>query len=149
LSKSSKRWKTGYLRLADATCSSWEALLCLIYVGQACKSFLVKEALNASNRGKYNEVLSEKNGRPFLFFVPMRTPTGRLRRSKTGAGRLATIDFLEEWLIATALRKNPNLMNNRKTRFLRSVHVTGVFNAKHGEATKAAQLLRKGLGLQA
>jgi hypothetical protein len=52
---------------------------------------------------------------------------------------------LERWLIATAIEKNPDLINNKETRFLRNIHVTGLFNAGKGEATVDSQKLRKAL----
>jgi hypothetical protein len=113
------------------------------YVGQACKRRLAAEAMNTSNLGKYNEILGDrKRGRPELFFLPMRTPGGKFRRRKTGDGRLAALDFLERWLIAIALERNPALRNNRETRFLRKIRVPGVFNAKQGDATKPSRALR-------
>lgn len=112
------------------------------YVGQACRRSLLAEATNASNLGKYNEILgARKRGRPVLFLLPMRTPSGRFRRRKSGDGRIAALDFFERWLIATALEKNPLLANNRETRFLRKIHAIGIFNAKRGEITSDAKNL--------
>jgi hypothetical protein len=112
------------------------------YIGQACKRALLAEAMNASNLNKYNEVLgSRKRGKPVLFLLPMRTPRGKFRKRKTGNGRIGALDFLERWLIAHALERNPKLKNNRETRFLKKIHVTGIFNAKKGESTKDAQYL--------
>jgi hypothetical protein len=112
------------------------------YVGQACRRPLLEEATNASNLTKYNEILGKKKrGKPVLFFLPMKTPGGKFRRRKSGSGKLPALDFLERWLISMALERNASLANNRETRFLRKIHVTGVFNAKRGETTKAAQAL--------
>ncbi len=113
------------------------------YVGQACKWSMLREALNPSNREKYNKACSESKGMPVIFFLPMRTPKGRYR--KKGSSGLASIDFLERWLIAKAIDKNPDLINNKETRFLRNINVVGIFNAKRGEATSASQQLRKAL----
>ena len=110
------------------------------YVGQACKSPLAREALNPDNRGKYNDILDSK-GTPLLFVIPERTPSGRLRKRRTQPA--ATLDFLEEWLIAAAIARNPNLINSKKTRFLRELHVVGIFNSRHGESTAASQSLSK------
>jgi hypothetical protein len=114
------------------------------YVGQACKQSVLNEALNPSNREKYNKACSESNGTPVLCVVPMRSPNGRYR--KQGGGGLA-ISFLERWLIAAAIEKNSSLINNRETKFLRRIKVSGIFNADRGAATKAAKLLRQTLGL--
>src|SRR5687767_3022320 len=40
------------------------------YVGQACVSALGSEALNATNRERYNQVLDAK-GSPVMYFLPM------------------------------------------------------------------------------
>jgi hypothetical protein len=115
------------------------------YVGQACKSSMINESLNASNREKYNKALGERRGTPVLFLLPMRTPQGKLRKKpKAGAG-IAALDFLESWLIAQAIEKNISLINNKRTYFLRNIHVVGFFNPTKGESTKASQALTKAL----
>jgi hypothetical protein len=65
------------------------------YVGQACKRSILAEALNPSNREKYNKVLGDRQGTPVLFFIPLRTPTGKFRKKSQAGGRLAHVDFLE------------------------------------------------------
>ena len=115
------------------------------YVGQSCKRGLVVEALDPANRAKYNEVLSERKGTPVLFLIPMRTPGGKFRKPKKADGTLSAVDFLERYLIYMAIEKNSDLMNTHETRFMRDLHVTGIFNAEKGEGTKASQLLRKTL----
>lgn len=114
------------------------------YVGQACKRPLADEALNASNREKYNKVLDAK-GSPVIFFLPLRTPQGKLRKRPRGKGRILALDFLERWLIAAALERNVKLANNKETHFLRNIHVTGIFNARKGGATKDSQALSRAL----
>jgi hypothetical protein len=113
------------------------------YIGQACKSSIAAESLNPSNREKYNKVLSESKGTPVLFTLPLRTPTGKFRKRSQVNGGLAELDFLEGWLIANAIEKNAALINNKRTKFLRQIHVAGFFNAKKGESTSASQQLRK------
>jgi hypothetical protein len=115
------------------------------YVGQACKSSITMEALNPSNREKYNKVLSESKGTPVLFLIPLQTPTGKFRKKSQVNRGLAALDFLEDWLIAHAIEKNPALINNKQTKFLRQIHVAGFFNAKKGESTYASQQLSKTL----
>ena len=114
------------------------------YVGQACKQPLAAEALNPTNREKYNTVL-DAQGSPVLFFLPLRTPTGKLRKRPKGKGRIRALDFLEKWLIAAALERNENLKNNQQTVFLRTIHVTGILNARKGGSTKASQSLSRTL----
>ena len=126
------------------------------YVGQANKSPLAKEALNSTNREKYNSVMfkksgaksmSKRTGTPVLFLLPKLTPQGRFAKRTSKENGLEIINFLEEWLIASALQKNPKMINNKNTLFLRNMHVTGLFNAAHGEATKPSSTLKKTLGL--
>ena len=109
------------------------------YVGQACRRSMLGESLNSENRGKYNEVLDEK-GTPLLFAIPALTPGGKFRK-RPKAGGLDSLDFLERWLIAAALERNHNLINNKETRFLRQLHVVGIMNPTQGESTAASQEL--------
>jgi hypothetical protein len=110
------------------------------YVGQARKRAMLSEAMNASNIGKYNEVL-DRRGTPMLFFVPFRTPGGKFRKRQKVDGGIPALDFLERWLITTALQKNPKLVNNKETYFLKNIHVTGVLNSGRGVSTSASRKL--------
>jgi hypothetical protein len=113
------------------------------YVGQACATRLVAEAMNASNCLKYNRVLP-KRGKPVIFLLPMMTTTGRLRK-RPKSGKLLSVDFLEKWLIATCLVKNPHLLNNMQTRLLKKLHVTGVLNAKQGASNGASSAFKRAI----
>jgi hypothetical protein len=115
------------------------------YVGQACKRSIHKEALNPSNISKYNTALSDSNGTPVLFCIPLMTNGGKFRKRKQVKGGLAALDFLEQWLIAAAIEKNEDLINNKETFFLRNLHVRGIFNAQQGEANYSTQSLTKTL----
>lgn len=115
------------------------------YVGQSQKQTIIGEAMNASNIVKYNDVLNGKQGTPVLFLLPLQTPTGRFVKQPDGS--LESVEFLERWLIAAALEKNSELINNRETKFLREIHVTGILNARQGEAHPASRALRQTLGL--
>jgi hypothetical protein len=119
------------------------------YVGQALKRSIVNEALNPSNLLKYNKVLARRGaGAPVIFVLPWLTPNyGRYKRRTKVNRQSSTLDFLEDWLIGIALQRNGNLINNRKTRLLRRVHVTGVFNPQHGESTWEAQRFNAMMGL--
>jgi hypothetical protein len=112
------------------------------YVGQACKRSIFREALNPSNRERYNKVCSESMGMPVMFLLPKRTPKGRYKKKGRAS---ATINFLERWLIAAAIEKNPGLINTKESRFLRKISIVGIFNAKKGKPPKASQQLRKTL----
>ncbi|QGM44455.1 hypothetical protein [Methylocystis heyeri] len=113
------------------------------YAGQqACARPLVAEALNPANITKYNGV-PHKKGNPVIFLLPMVTSTGRLRKRPENGKSLRTINFLEDWLIATCLVKNPDLINNRKTKILRNIHVTGILNARPGSGKNGASTALK------
>lgn len=73
-------------------------------------------------------------GTPILFLIPLRTPTGKFRKKMQADGKLEAVEFLERYLITTAIEKNPYIINNKETRFLRQIHVVGVFNAKKEKA---------------
>ena len=126
------------------------------YVGQANKTALVKEALNSTNREKYNSVMTKsdgptamakRHGTPILFLLPNLTPQGRFAKKTSKSNGLESINFLEEWLIASALQKNPEMINDKKTYFLRNICVTGLFNGERGKATKSSSELKRALGL--
>lgn len=114
------------------------------YVGQACRRPLAVEALNPSNREKYNKVLDEKGG-PVIFLLPLRTPSGKLRKRPQGNGGVHALGFLEKWLIAAALERNPKLKNSKETAFLRNIHVVGILNAQKGGSTKDSRALCRAL----
>ena len=114
------------------------------YVGKACRRSMLKEALNAENIIKYNKVLDDDRGTPLIFVIPARTPTGKLRK-RPKSGGLESLTFLERWLIAAGIERNSDLINNKETKFLRNLHVVGIFNARHGESTVASQELRRAL----
>ncbi|WP_147262616.1 hypothetical protein [Roseiarcus fermentans] len=113
------------------------------YVGRAEKRSILNESLNPSNIIKYNNVISNIKGTPTMFVLPMLTPQGRYRKLATG--ELGSLRFLEKWLIAQCIEKNPDLVNNKETKFLRSIHVTGIFNATQGEAHAGSTALRKAI----
>ncbi len=87
----------------------------------------------------------DMDGTPMIFAIPAITTTKGAFRKKPEAGWLPAFDFLERWLIAEALSKNPNLVNTKLTHFLKNVHVTGLFNATKGEATSDSRSLARAL----
>ncbi len=103
--------------------------------------------MNHSNMTKYNVVLASTKGTPVLFLLPWLTDGGKLRKPSRRQGGSSVLNFVEDWLIATALQKNRELINNKQTRFLRKVHITGAFNAKHGEATSRSSKFCKMMGI--
>ena len=113
------------------------------YVGRAEKNSILNEFLNPSNIGKYNDVLSYTKGTPVIFLLPMLTPQDKYRKLATG--ELKSLRFLERWLIAQCIEKNPNLVNNKETKFLRAIHVKGVLNATQGESNNGSKALAKAI----
>ncbi len=78
-----------------------------IYVGKATKGFR-QEALSPSNLKKYNRALANgERGTPVMFFV---APDGKKNKVPR-----PICDEIETFLIQLAVRKNPNLMNDKKT----------------------------------
>jgi len=116
------------------------------YAGQSLRRSIFKESMNHANITKYNVVLASTKGTPILFLLPWLTNGGKLRKPSKKQGSSPVLNFVEDWLIATALQKNPDLINNKQTRFLRKVHITGAFNAKHGEATNRSSKFCKLMG---
>lgn len=113
------------------------------YVGQTHKQSIAIEALNPSNISKYNGI--QKYGTPVIFAIPLLTPKGAFRDPEKVKGRLASVDFLERWLIRKCLEKNWNLLNNKETAFLRKIEVRGIFNSGRGDATKHTTQLKKAI----
>ena len=67
------------------------------------------------------------------------------RCPKNKDGELKAVTFLEEWLIASALQKNPKLVNQQNTHFLKYLHVVGLFNPKVGEAHNCSMELKRAI----
>jgi hypothetical protein len=98
--------------------------------------------LNPLNREKYNKACSESKGSPIIFLLSKLTPKGRYKKKGRNS---ATIDFLERWLIAAAIERNPGLINTKETRFLRKISVAGIFSPKKGNPRSASRELKKTL----
>jgi hypothetical protein len=117
------------------------------YVGKAERQPVIKEATNAQHLQLYNEIFDEyKNGYPALYFLPSITPKGRPSALADAGGSKPAIDFLEDWLIATCLKTNPDLWNVKKTRMLRELYVRGIFNPSAGDLTASAASLKRCIG---
>jgi hypothetical protein len=118
------------------------------YVGKAEKQSVFKEATNAAHLQLYNEILDEyERGHPALIFLPQVTATGKSASLAKGEGRKHAVDFVEDWLIAAALKSNPSLYNIKKTKMLSDLWVRGLFNPKQGDSTAASQALKASLKL--
>lgn len=114
------------------------------YVGKTEAGFK-KECFNPKNLRAFEGVL-RKNGRgkPQITLIVNVTPGGKL--VKPSKNEHSQIDFLENYLIATCLRKNPDLCNSKQTRFVRGVYVPGLLNPKRGKPSDSAKSLAKLVG---
>jgi hypothetical protein len=117
------------------------------YVGKAERQSVLKEATNAQHLQLYNEIFDGyKRGHPALYFMPAVTQGGSPKVPIKGPGSMPAVEFLEDWLISTALQVNANLWNIRKTKMLRELYVRGIFNPKTGDLTTPATSLKDCLG---
>jgi hypothetical protein len=118
------------------------------YVGKAEKQSVFKEATNAAHLQLFNEILDKyERGHPALIFLPQVTETGRPAKVAKGEGKKPAVDFLEDWLIAAALKSNPNLYNIKKTKMLNELWVRGLFNPTAGDSSTASRALKASLKL--
>lgn len=118
------------------------------YVGKAEKQSVFKEATNAAHLQLFNEILDDyEKGHPALIFLPQVTNTGRPAKVAQGEQSKPAVDFLEDWLIAAALKSNPNLYNIKKTKMLNDLWVRGLFNPKPGDSSASSQALKASLKL--
>lgn len=118
------------------------------YVGKAEKQSVFKEATNGAHLQLFNEILDDyKKGHPALIFLPQVTETGRPAMVAKGDGKKPAVDFLEDWLIAAALKSNANLYNIKKTRMLNDLWVRGLFNPTPGDSSAASKALKASLQL--
>jgi hypothetical protein len=118
------------------------------YVGKAERQSVLREATNAQHLQLYNEIFDEyKRGHPALYFMPAITPVGKTRQPTTKDSGMPAVNFLEDWLIATSLKRNSALWNVRSTKMLRELSVRGIFNPTKGDLNIAAASLKTCLGL--
>jgi hypothetical protein len=114
------------------------------YVGKTTNSF-AKECFQPHKLGAFNHALAGyERGAPYLIFLAQMTPSKRFFQGSSSN----SIDFLENHLIAEALRANDELVNKRQTKFLREMIVPGLINSPPGAAqTKSVAQLRACLGM--
>jgi len=108
------------------------------YVGQAGKNFL-QECFTSHKMGHYNDVLWKgRKGAPVMFFV---APSGN--KNKVSAGILKE---MEEYLIQSAVYKNPDLSNiqNRKTP---EWGISGVVRGGKGRRAVISNTFKKMMGI--
>lgn len=116
------------------------------YVGLTEKRTFRKECLGSHQVSNYNDVLAGKEkASPLLYLVAKQTPKGRNRKPSKNIQQ--DIQFLEFYLMGHALNKNRRLLNQKKTKFLKSICVPGLLNTGKGPRSKSATSLRNALGL--
>jgi hypothetical protein len=116
------------------------------YVGKTEKNRFQNECFQATKINYYNDVLASRNGTPLLFFLPRKTGSGKQFSKPTKVG-YRDIEFLETMLIGIALERNSALMNVKKTKLLREMHVPGIINSSIGHPSTAVADLRNALGV--
>ncbi|MGH7814201.1 MAG: hypothetical protein ACREQI_09390 [Candidatus Binataceae bacterium] len=108
-----------------------------MYVGKTTKSF-EQEAFGDHKLKKYHKALvRQKKGKPIFFFVCL--------PKKRGPKNESAIDEVESNLIQCAFKKNPQLLNDQKTKFA-MWSIQGIIRSK-GKVSQAAKDLKKCLDL--
>jgi hypothetical protein len=109
-----------------------------VYVGRATKTFK-QEVFTPHKLEKYQRCLADiAKGTPVLFFL--------MPQTRKGKPNLRVIRELEEYLIQTAVSRNPNLLNVQGTERA-SWGIAGVIRGSVGKPSQAAQAFKKALGL--
>jgi len=109
-----------------------------IYVGKTARSFL-REAFAVHKLEKYQRCLADyRKGTPLLFFLA--APSAK------GATNQKVIGELEDFLIQTAISRNPRLLNVKGTK-REEWSIAGVVRSGVGKPSQAAKALKRTLGL--
>lgn len=114
------------------------------YIGLAAKQAFEKECFAPHKINIYNDALKSKKGTPLLFFVAKRT--SRDKFVKPGKNGHQASAYLETLMIGAALEKNPELMNIKKTKFLKEICVPCLINTPQGKPTQAEIEFKKTIG---
>lgn len=118
------------------------------YVGLAAKQTFKGECFKPHKLNQYDLGLQETQGEPRLILIAKRTPEGRFAKPTQNDNGHGDIVFLEQMLIGMGIQREPDLLNIRGTKLLKSMHVPGVLNTTQGEArANSVQALRFALGL--
>lgn len=114
------------------------------YVGMAQKQSFDKECFNHKNITQYLKLIAKKKGTLVLFFLAKKTSDKKNSRfCKPTSRKYSDIEFLEDYFIGTALQKNPELLNQQKTRYLKNIQVPGFMNSPKGAARKKEAVVFK------
>ena len=118
----------------NAASKSW-------YVGRTDKQGF-KKRVGQQIGGHFSEILDKaKRGKLQIFLIARRTPNRRAFM-KTGKAKSAN-DALETMMIGSCLRKNQNLINARKIKYLKGIKVPGYLNNVPGKMNGAASELNR------
>ncbi len=103
------------------------------YVGKACDQTLHRRVFQPQDKAAlYDDVLtSSKRAVPFVFLLPLLTPSGALARLGSNARR---IGLAEQNLIGMALQVNPDLYNVKHRVALEAFTIDGVPSGRRSEA---------------
>jgi hypothetical protein len=109
-----------------------------IYVGKATNTFK-QEVFTPHKLEKYQRCLADfRKGTPILYFLCAPSSRGALNRT--------AVRELEDFLIQTAVSRNPGLLNVRGTK-REDWAIAGVVRSGVGKPSKAARGLKSLLGL--
>ena len=95
------------------------------YVGKAQKQNFYSEVFTDHKMSMFKEIVHNMHGTPVLFLLGRLTETGKFSKPSV---KHKDIDFLETWLIADAIRKNKDLYNKKKTKFIKEIQVDSYLN---------------------
>jgi hypothetical protein len=113
------------------------------YVGLAEKGTFESECYSAHKINIYNDALAGKKGAPLLFLIAKRTKKDKF--VKPTKRKHQDIAYLETILIGVALKKNPKLMNIKKTKFLKKMCVPCLMNTTPGKPTRSEAEFKKAI----
>jgi hypothetical protein len=113
------------------------------YVGIAQKQAFRDECFAIQKINAYNDAIADRRGKPLLFLIAKRTPKGKM--AKPGRNGHRDASFLEDVLIATARKRNPKLMNVKKTKFLKEMCVPCIMNTPRGHPTQSEKEFERAL----
>jgi hypothetical protein len=109
-----------------------------LYVGRATRSFK-QEVFQPHKLAKYQQGLADyRKGTPVLFLISY--------PQKRGAPSGSAIAELEAFLIQSAIKRNPDLLNVKGTRKAEWA-IAGVVRSGVGKPSKSARLLKSALSL--
>lgn len=115
------------------------------YIGLAAKQSFERECFAPTKINIYNDSLASKKGTPILFLIARRTSKDKF--AKPGKNGHKDIEYLESIMIGMALDKNPELLNIKKTGFLRRMCVPCIVNTPKGPPSKPEGEFKKAMGI--